>query len=107
MSRRIVAAEREADPEQADHDEIEVGGENERREERHEDHHLHDEHDLAAETVRHPAEADGADEDAEQGRGGDESVLGGADVELSRQQGERHAGHEDDEAFEKFAGGGK
>ena len=65
MSGRIVAAERQPDSEQADHDKIKVWGEDERREERHEDHHFHEEHDLAAEAVRHSPEADGADEDAE------------------------------------------
>ena len=85
MSRGIVAAERESDSEQADDDQIKVRGEHQRHEKRAEDHHFHQEHDLAAEAVRKSPEADGADEDAEQGRGGDESVLGWANVELSRQ----------------------
>jgi hypothetical protein len=51
--------------------------------------------------------ADGADEDAEQGRGGDESVLRRANAKLSRQERKRDAGHEDDETFEELAGGGE
>ena len=107
MRRRIVAAEREADSEQADHDQIKVRSEHQRHEERHEDHHLDQEHPLAAEAIRQSAEADGADEDAEQGRGADDAVLGRANAELARQERKRDAGHEDDETFEELAGGGE
>ena len=104
---RIIATEREADAEQADHQEGEVGAEDQRHQERAEDHHLGDEHRLAAEAIRQAAEADGADQNAEQARRADDAMLGGADVEFARDQRKRDAGHEDDEAFEEFAGGGQ
>ena len=107
VSRRVVAAERESDAEQADHDKREVRREHQRHQQRDEDHHFHEEHDLAAEAVRQTPEADRADEDAEQGRGGDQSVLGRANAELSREERKRDARHEHDEPLEEFARGGE
>jgi hypothetical protein len=65
---RVVAAERHADAEQADHQRQEVLHENQRRKEQAEDDHLGDEHALAAEIVRQAAEQDGADQDAREAR---------------------------------------
>ena len=82
-------------------------GQDERHEERHKYHHLYKEHDLSAEAVRQPPEANGAYQDAKQSRGSDHSLLWGAHVEFARQQRERDAGHEDDKALEKFPCGGQ
>ena len=51
MRCRIVAAEREPEPKQEDHDLDVVRGETQRHEERDKDDHLGDEHWLAAETI--------------------------------------------------------
>jgi hypothetical protein len=48
---RVIAAEREPEPEQENHDLNVVCGKAQRHEERHEDDHLGDEHGLAAETI--------------------------------------------------------
>ena len=107
MGGRVVAAERHAEAEQADHQRDEIGADDEQGQKGGEDDHLGDEHRAAAETVGEAAEEQGADEDAEQARGTDQAVVEGGDVELARDQRQGHAGHEDDEAFEELAGGGE
>jgi hypothetical protein len=77
------------------------------REEQAKDDHLGDEHPLAAEIVRQATKQDGADQDAGEARGGDESDLGLGEVELAGDQRHRHAAHEDDKAFKELAGGGE
>jgi hypothetical protein len=82
MRRRVVAAEGEPDPEQADHEDIEVGGEDDCHQETHKYDHFREEHGFAAEPVGKPPEGDRSDENPEQARGADDAVLGGTDVEL-------------------------
>ncbi len=105
VCRRVVAAQRDAQSEQAENQEIEVAREDEADQERDEDDHLDDEHGLASEPIGHASERYRADQDAEEACRADDAVLGGADIEFGRQQRKRHAGHEDDEALKEFARG--
>ena len=107
VRRRIVAAERDAEAEQTDDHGHEIGAGDQQRQECHEDDHLGDEHRLAAKAVRQPAEAKGADQDAEQTGRADQAVLGRIDSEFARDQRQRHAGHEHHKAHEELAGGGE
>jgi hypothetical protein len=72
----IVAAKRHPEPEQTDDQRDEVGAEHQRHQEGAEDDHLDDEHALAAERIRHSAEADGADQNPGQAGSTDQAVLG-------------------------------
>ena len=107
MRGRVVATERHADAEQADHQRQEVPDHDQEREEHAEDDHLGDEHALAAEIVREAAERDGADQDAREACRGDQALLGGGEMEFAGDQRHRDAAHEDDEALEELAEGGE
>ena len=87
MGRRVIAAERHADPEQREHQQRErlrpgCRDSDKQAQENHEEDHLSDKHRLATETVSKAPEKQRADQDAEEARGTDETVLGRADVEL-------------------------
>ena len=83
---------------------MKLRAQHQQRQERHEDDHLGDEHALAPEVVGQASETDGADQDAEQAGGADQAVLRGTDAELARDQRQRDARHEDDEALEELSG---
>jgi hypothetical protein len=109
MRRRIIAAEGDADSKQREHQQRErlwrgCRDSHEQAQEDNEDDHLGDEHRLAAEAIGQAAQEQRADQDAEETRGTDETVLGRADIELVGDQRQRHAGHEHHKAFEEFAG---
>jgi len=94
MRSRIVAAERESDSEQAEHERPEAVHHGDERQEDREDDHLDDKHQLAAERIGQAAEADGTDQNAQQRGRADDAVLPGRDVELARNQRQRDARHE-------------
>jgi hypothetical protein len=66
MRRRIVAAEREPEPEQAHDQPDKILGKDDHHQKKREKHGLEDEHRLAAEIVGERAEGAGSDQDAEQ-----------------------------------------
>jgi hypothetical protein len=104
---RIVAPERDADPQERP-DRHRIGRtERQHRREDAEQHHFDDEHLLAAIPVSQPAERRGADEDAEQRGRGDNALLGRTQGELLAHKRQGHAGGEDHHAFEELAGGGQ
>jgi hypothetical protein len=107
MGGRIVAAQRQPQPEQAGHEPEVARARHQQHQEDHENEHLDDEHALAAEIVRQAAEADGADEDAEQARRSDHPVLGPREAEFLPDERHGDAGHEHDEALEELAGRGE
>jgi hypothetical protein len=107
MRGRIVASERKADADEGyDHDQ-KRRAEGEHEDEDGEQHHLDDEHLLAAVSVGQAAQRRGADQDTEQGGGGDDALLGRPQREFLPHQGQGHAGREDDHALEELAGRGE
>jgi hypothetical protein len=107
MRGRIVASERKADADEGhDHDQ-KRRAEGEDQDEDGEQHHLDDEHLLAAVSVGQAAQRRGADQDTEQGGGGDDALLGRPQREFLPHQGQGHAGREDDHALEELAGRGE
>ena len=86
MGGRIVAAERQAQAEQADGEREEVVAEDQQPEEGHEDDHLRDEHALAAEIVRQAAEQHRAEQDAGEAGGADDALLGRQDMKFANDQ---------------------
>ena len=109
MRGRIIAAERDANSKQPEHQQSErlrptCRDRDQQAQEDNEDNHLGDEHRLAAEAVGQAAQEQRADQDAEETCRTDETVLGRADIELVGDQRQRHAGHEHHKAFEEFAG---
>src|SRR5208283_3411808 len=103
MGGRIIASKRNAEAEQ-ENDEPEIAwARHEQQKEDHKNDHFHNEHDLAAEIIRQPAEADGPDQDAKQARRSDHAVLHFRNIEFFRDKRHGDTGHEDDETFEKFA----
>jgi len=101
--RRIGAAERQPDSEQADHDQPEAAGQRECNQKRNEYDHFGDEYRFAAEAVGKSAEEERADENAEQGRGANNAVRRWPDFEFVKEQRKSDAGHEKNEAGEEFA----
>jgi hypothetical protein len=62
---------------------------------------------FAAEMIGQSADQDGANKNAGEAGRADDALFGSADVEIAHDQLQRHAGHKDDIAFEKFPGGGE
>lgn len=87
MRGRIVASERKADADEGyDHDQ-KRRAEGEHEDEDGEQHHLDDEHLLAAVSVGQAAQRRGADQDTEQGGCGDDALLGRPQREFPSHQG--------------------
>ena len=74
MSGWVVAAERNADPEQEEDKPEVTGTDDNKAQENHEDEHLNDEHPLAPEMIRQAAETHRADQDTKQARGTDDAM---------------------------------
>ena len=104
MGRRVVAAEREADAEEADHQLDVVCAKAGEGEEDGEDHHLDDEHRLPPKDVGEAAEDQRPDQNAEETRRADDALFKTAEAELTGDERQRDAGHEDDKPLEEFAG---
>jgi len=104
---RIVTTERNAGAHEGNHNERVGRTYRQQHNEADEERHLDDEHLLAAIPIRQVAQRGGADENAEQGGGGDDALLHRPQIEFFAHQRQRDPGHEHDHALEKLAGGGE
>lgn len=102
MPTNSVATVGEAEPEEADGKQDEIRAKDEQREERHENNHLGNEHPLAPKNIGQAAKQHGAEQNAGETRSADDAFVGRKDMKLAGDERQGDAGHEDDEALEKF-----
>ncbi len=107
MCRRIVTAERQADTEERYKGNRKVRRYRKHQQKGDEERHLDDEHRPSSEPVRKPAQCCRPDQNAEQDRRTDKSVLHRCQFEFPPDQREGDAGHEDNHAFKELAGAGQ
>jgi hypothetical protein len=103
----VVGPQRQPDHKQGPHQAVGTGAEGGRHQGHSQQHHLADEHRLAAKAIGQAPQGQGTDENACQRGGGDQTLVGAGHRKLFGDQGQGNATHEHDQPFEELAGGGQ